>query len=128
VLLCVTRAPGTVVLAGWSWPPPPLELVGRLVADDPASSTDCEWGDEAANENRALTPVLVADGSVLGVVYKSKASPMQSLFAHSCCSRRNPRSVYPRSNDDDALAALYLLRTSFFGLTMVNGGKRQSGA
>jgi hypothetical protein len=90
VLFCVMRTHGTAVLAGCSWSPPPLELVNRPVADDLASSTGCEWGDKAADESRALTPVSVGDGSVLGVVYLSKASPMQSPFAHSCCSRRNP--------------------------------------
>jgi hypothetical protein len=89
-----------------------MELIDRLVEDDFASSTGCEWGDKAADENRAWTSVLASDGGVLGAVTLSKASPAQSLFARSCYSGGNPRSCYPRSDDDDALASLYLLRIS----------------
>jgi hypothetical protein len=71
------------------------------------------WGGEVAGENRALTTVSMGDGGVLGAITLLKASPMQSLATHLCCSRGNLRSGYPRSNDDDALASLYLLRTSF---------------
>jgi hypothetical protein len=38
---------------------------------------------------------------------------MQSSVLHLCCSGGNLRSGYPRSDDDDVLASLYLLRTSF---------------
>jgi hypothetical protein len=51
------RAPGSAVLAWWSWSPPPSELVDRLVVNDFVSSTGYEWGDKAADENCALTPV-----------------------------------------------------------------------
>jgi hypothetical protein len=85
------RAPGTAVPAWWSWPPPPSELVDRLVAADFASTTGCEWGDKTVDENRARTSVLAGDGGVLSAVTLSKASPVQSLFAHSCCSGGNPR-------------------------------------
>jgi hypothetical protein len=71
------------------------------------------WGGEAAGENHALIPVSAGDGGVLGAVTLLKASPVQSSATHSCCSEGNPRSGYPRSGDDDALASLYLLRTSF---------------
>jgi hypothetical protein len=74
VLSSGTRALGTVVPTWWSWPPPPLELVDRLVVVDPASSTGCEWGDEAANENCVQTSVSAGDGGVLGTVTLSKAS------------------------------------------------------
>jgi hypothetical protein len=72
------------------------------------------WGGEATGENRALTPVLAGDGGVIGVATLLKASPVQFLATHLCCSGRNPRSGYSRSDDDDVLASLYLLRTSFW--------------
>jgi hypothetical protein len=71
------------------------------------------WGGEAAGENRVLTPVSAGDGGVIGVVTLLKASPVQSLATYSCCSEGNPRCGYSGSDDDDALASLYLLRTSF---------------
>jgi hypothetical protein len=79
------RAPGIAVPAWWLWPPPPSEVVDKLVVDDPTSSTGYEWGDEAADENRALTPVSAADGGILGVATLSKASPVQSSVLHLCC-------------------------------------------
>jgi hypothetical protein len=97
VLSCGTRAPRTVVLAWWSWPPPMLELIDRLVVVNPASSTGCcEWGHKTTDENHALTPVLAGNGSVFGAVTLLKASPMQSSIAHSCCSEEKPRSGYPK--------------------------------
>jgi hypothetical protein len=71
------------------------------------------WGGEAAGENRALTTVSAGDGGVLGAVTLLKASPVQSSATHLCCSGGNLRSGYTGSDDDDALASLYLLRTSF---------------
>jgi hypothetical protein len=71
------------------------------------------WGGEAASENRALTPVSAGDGGVIGVVTLLKASSVQSLATYSCCSGGNPRCGYSGSDDDDTLASLYLLRTSF---------------
>jgi hypothetical protein len=57
--------------------------------------------------------VSAGDGGVLGAVTLLKASPMQSSATHLCCFGGNLRSGYTGSDDDDALALLYLLRTSF---------------
>jgi hypothetical protein len=83
------RELGTTVPAWWSWPPPLSELVDRLVADDFASSTGCEWRDNAADENRARTSALVGDGGVSGAVTLLKASHVKPLFAHPCCCGGN---------------------------------------
>jgi hypothetical protein len=70
------------------------------------------WGGESTGENLALTLVSVGDGGILGAFTLLKASPMQSSVTHLFCSQRNP-NLDPGSDDDDALASLYLLRTSF---------------
>jgi hypothetical protein len=71
------------------------------------------WGGEAPDENYALSPVSASDGGVIGAITLLKASPVQSLATHSCCSEGNPRYGYSGSDDDDVLASLYLLRTTF---------------
>jgi hypothetical protein len=71
------------------------------------------WGSEDAGENHALTPFSAGDVGVIGVATLLKASLVQSSATHLSCSGGNPRSGYSGSDDDDALALLYLLRTSF---------------
>jgi hypothetical protein len=99
-------------------------LVNRLDANDFASSTGCEWGDKAADENRALTPILAGDGGVSASL-PCRRHRLQSSVAHSCCSGGNPTSGFPRSDNDDALTSLYLLRSSFLDqrwLVVARGG------
>jgi hypothetical protein len=116
--LCITRTPGVTILglvvvvssfAGSGRPGSWLDWQISFRHLVPTAS----WGGEAAGENRALTPVSAGNGGIPGVVALLKASPMQLLATHSCYSGANPISGYPGSNDDDALASLYLLRASF---------------
>jgi hypothetical protein len=62
-----------MVVVGSSCAP---ELVDRLAAVNPASSTGCEWGDKTTDENHALTLFLAGDGIVLGAVTLLKVSLM----------------------------------------------------
>jgi hypothetical protein len=44
------------------------------------------WEDEAAGEHRVLTSVMAGDDSVIGAITLLKASSVQPLPTHLCCS------------------------------------------
>jgi hypothetical protein len=52
---------------------------------------------------------------LIHTITSSKASPLYTASYHSCCSRENPKSRYPRSDDGGTFGVVLPLQVIIFG-------------